>query len=318
MAAQPVRLYRITESLIDACARIDDIDAAFKIMQDAAGIDDGGLADMAFDRDDWINKDDPESRTRMIYKWLDLERQHHPELSAEEATATQKLIRETMTFEGFEEFHTGGGCTAWAKFFDGPQGDHMLLVTNELSMFGPLEEREWIVGEHLGGEPVKAHGGLCFAVAFEIARNWTPTAKPLTVSVASIFAGLRDLEERANKADQIDIRNKAGELADGVVDTIARAFIAEFQASHSAQQCTEVDARNAAEESENVCHSHDFCDANMVMDAAWLSLFGRSMCDHADQEAATALWNAAWDRAKEIGFSSKPAADQRPHKSPEA
>lgn len=46
---------------------------------------------------------------------------------------------------------------------------------------------------------------------------------------------------------------------------------------------------------EGVCASHDYCDANMVMDEAFTGLFDRSV---ASTDEDCALWNAAWDIAK--------------------
>jgi hypothetical protein len=51
---------------------------------------------------------------------------------------------------------------------------------------------------------------------------------------------------------------------------------------------------NRAEESPSVCHTHDFCDANMVMDAAM-----RACKADADD---TDLWNSAWSMAKAAEF----------------
>ena len=56
----------------------------------------------------------------------------------------------------------------------------------------------------------------------------------------------------------------------------------------------------------SICHSHDFCDANMAMHEAFCK-FG--LTPPIEQEDATtweqsaALWNAAWDLAKAAGFS---------------
>jgi hypothetical protein len=47
---------------------------------------------------------------------------------------------------------------------------------------------------------------------------------------------------------------------------------------------------------ESVCHSHDFCDANMTMYAAFQEVTGRETV-YGDND--TALWNTAWDIAFE-------------------
>ena len=55
----------------------------------------------------------------------------------------------------------------------------------------------------------------------------------------------------------------------------------------------EVAKRNKEETSERVCHSHDFCDANMAMDEAWTS-FGLASVD-GDNELECKLWGDAWN-----------------------
>lgn len=66
-------------------------------------------------------------------------------------------------------------------------------------------------------------------------------------------------------------------------------------------QIAEVNARNAAETDENICHSHDFCDANQAMLDA-MAVFG---LDFESTDEQNTLINAAWDLAKAAGFSIK-------------
>lgn len=54
-------------------------------------------------------------------------------------------------------------------------------------------------------------------------------------------------------------------------------------------------ARNATEPNATVCHSHDFCDANMTMAAAFAEITGRDPLTESGDDAA--LWNAAWEHA---------------------
>lgn len=50
---------------------------------------------------------------------------------------------------------------------------------------------------------------------------------------------------------------------------------------------------------DGACASHDFCDANMVMDAAFTAVVGR---ETGDSEADMKMWAAAWDMAVDNGF----------------
>lgn len=60
-------------------------------------------------------------------------------------------------------------------------------------------------------------------------------------------------------------------------------------------------ADNAAETDPNICHSHDWCDANMAMAEAFEDLGAEQQerwgDDWAANEEASALWNAAWKAA---------------------
>ena len=60
--------------------------------------------------------------------------------------------------------------------------------------------------------------------------------------------------------------------------------------------------RNREECSKDVCHSHDFCDANVVMGAAFQQLTGREFTGSNMPQAAFNVWNAAWDLAKKNEF----------------
>lgn len=46
----------------------------------------------------------------------------------------------------------------------------------------------------------------------------------------------------------------------------------------------------------NACPSHDHCDANEVMDKAFVAVVGREMDCESDSDIA--LWNAAWNLAR--------------------
>lgn len=68
----------------------------------------------------------------------------------------------------------------------------------------------------------------------------------------------------------------------------------------SPDEMREVIARNRAEPNPSICHSHDFCDANMAMLEAWEPAIGPDIDVHSDE--GIALWNAAWSRAKRNDF----------------
>ncbi|MBS0499410.1 MAG: hypothetical protein JSR74_03680 [Proteobacteria bacterium] len=78
-----------------------------------------------------------------------------------------------------------------------------------------------------------------------------------------------------------------------LVDTLAREFSEGFHAYLTEVQMQAVVERNRAETAPGACHSHDFCDANMVLYQVFLrhgmDLYG-------------ALWDQAWNLAKGWDF----------------
>ena len=81
---------------------------------------------------------------------------------------------------------------------------------------------------------------------------------------------------------------------------------------HTAEEMRDIISRNEAEEDDNVCHSHDFCDANEAMLQAFEQALGREMhlpsevesgdCSEADEFYDMCLWNDAWGMAKQERF----------------
>lgn len=89
---------------------------------------------------------------------------------------------------------------------------------------------------------------------------------------------------------------------------LASQFIRELIKELTPRQMTLVRTRNLREPSEHVCHYHDFCDANVVMDEAFKKLTGFTTCDTGGEDigcmsdATTDLWDAAWTLAKLANF----------------
>jgi len=95
------------------------------------------------------------------------------------------------------------------------------------------------------------------------------------------------------------------------VEKLARLFAEEMKST-----VKPADFKKAIElnkkEPDDVCRTHDFCDANMVMDAAFkkfgidledYSFPGRGMTgDDNVEKALIELWNAAWKTAKSNHF----------------
>jgi len=87
---------------------------------------------------------------------------------------------------------------------------------------------------------------------------------------------------------------------------IAREFCLVIREWLSKEQMLLVVERNDAESSKaSVCHTHDFCDANMAMDAAFKHLGVDPLPDDSGMtKAVVDLWNEAWSLAKAAKFDA--------------
>lgn len=84
---------------------------------------------------------------------------------------------------------------------------------------------------------------------------------------------------------------------------LAQLFSLKLHKAITAEEMRTVLARNNAQAdmvNDPVCHSHDFCDANMVMFEAWQEMFGGDP-DTMD-DADLAIWSEAWTIAKAANF----------------
>ncbi len=88
-------------------------------------------------------------------------------------------------------------------------------------------------------------------------------------------------------------------------EALAKAFVRILRETLGDEDYAKVVALNAAELNPDVCASGDFCDSNMVMDAAFKEFgvdpleYGYTEEDGMSQEVCD-LWNSAWDRGKEL------------------
>tara|TARA_R110000744_G_C18950969_1_gene515658 strand:+ start:57 stop:386 length:330 start_codon:yes stop_codon:yes gene_type:complete len=84
------------------------------------------------------------------------------------------------------------------------------------------------------------------------------------------------------------------------VDLYAQAFIRTIKEWLTPEQCAEVDARNLKEDDDLICHTHDFCDANMAMMAAFEEVDGEE--PNVSDESWCGLASKAWAIAISSGF----------------
>lgn len=88
---------------------------------------------------------------------------------------------------------------------------------------------------------------------------------------------------------------------------VANRFVASLRAELGAAEFGEVVRRNRVDPDLSVCHSHDFCDANVLMHAAILEVLGARYDARGsrlyDVDEHDALWDAAWSLARRAHLS---------------
>jgi len=82
-----------------------------------------------------------------------------------------------------------------------------------------------------------------------------------------------------------------------IEEVIADRFAAVLREWLTADEWTEMLERNGAQRDPLICHSHDFCDANMAMDQAFTEFAPEMKVDDVVAEDSVPVWNAAWDIA---------------------
>lgn len=120
---------------------------------------------------------------------------------------------------------------------------------------------------------------------------------------ANQSAECRGYDEAAQRAHHLtaacQLRRAARviDVGNAIARALADRFAFELRGWLSRREWDEVLARNAREPADSaVCHSHDFCDANMAMDEAFAVVVGRTPDTGSDADAK--LWSAAWADAK--------------------
>jgi hypothetical protein len=86
------------------------------------------------------------------------------------------------------------------------------------------------------------------------------------------------------------------------IKTLAKEFSRELHATLTPEQMFEVLRRNGQEAFSTVCHTHDFCDANMVIYKVFKAR-GMDPAAEGGMERWGHLWDGAWNLAKRQRFA---------------
>lgn len=113
---------------------------------------------------------------------------------------------------------------------------------------------------------------------------------------------LERMDEGATEREAIAALIAADESAP-IADRIAAAFAVQLFSDIGAADMGQVRGRNASPAYHwPICASHDFCDANETMAAAFLEVMGRDILPDDDSgmtDSDCALWGQSWSIAKE-------------------
>ena len=85
------------------------------------------------------------------------------------------------------------------------------------------------------------------------------------------------------------------------VEQLASEFSKALSTQLTPAQMREVIARNAQEMDPHICHSHDFCDANVVMHEVFLA-HDMDPAEEGGAEKWGNLWDKVWNLAKGSSF----------------
>lgn len=87
-----------------------------------------------------------------------------------------------------------------------------------------------------------------------------------------------------------------------IIIKVAHEFSRLLREEVGEEGISQIIAENEKEKDVGICHSHDLCDANMVMEVAFRKVVGRVCNPHMAMHRV--IWNDAWDYAKHTKFQT--------------
>lgn len=205
--------------------------------------------------------------------------------------------------------HTGGGCTAWHLPLD---AFYHILVTSDLCHWGDPNAPEWAIGIHHNEDatlsPAGGTGNVSLPQALHIVGELYLAGPGKGKKPYNEIQWDR-LRENAIKDEPIPaaLPVESDELRIRLnlpnPEGLAYWFATCLASTITPDNWAEMRIRNRNETTQSICHSHDFCDANMEMLRALENLgISEKLMDAdehpAEANAITALWNAAWAIAR--------------------
>lgn len=87
------------------------------------------------------------------------------------------------------------------------------------------------------------------------------------------------------------------------IETLALEFSQRLRTYLTEEQMVEIIRRNLAETLPGICHSHDFCDANMFLYDVFMK-YGMNPVEEGGMDRWGNLWDRTWNMAKDAGFNA--------------
>lgn len=86
------------------------------------------------------------------------------------------------------------------------------------------------------------------------------------------------------------------------IKTLEIEFSKNLRSVLSSEEMEELVRKNHAEAIPEICHSHDYCDANMVLHEVFMK-HGMDVADEGGIERWGEMWDAVWNLAKSNDFA---------------
>lgn len=87
------------------------------------------------------------------------------------------------------------------------------------------------------------------------------------------------------------------------IETLAKEFSQSLKSALSSEEMNDLVKKNKSETTPGICHSHDYCDANMVLHVVFMK-HGMDIADEGGRERWGEVWDSAWNLAKSNDFWS--------------
>lgn len=84
-------------------------------------------------------------------------------------------------------------------------------------------------------------------------------------------------------------------------ESLAREFSDALKGLLSPEEIRELVERNREETNSRICHTHDFCDANVVLFDVFMN-HGMDIADEGGRDRWGKLWDESWQIAKASDF----------------